>query len=180
MGTGQPDRSILLVGMMGSGKSVVGRALADRLGWELVDTDREIEQRAGVSISEIFRRDGEDGFRSLERRVLEELPRERAVVALGGGAVVSDRNREILASKGVHVWLDARPETLASRVGEGRDRPLLDGHAGPARIRELSVLLQERRPAYEQAEIRVNTDDCSIHEVADTILDRLESQEERV
>ena len=174
----QPDRSILLVGMMGSGKSAVGRALADRLGWELVDSDHAVEQRAGATIPEIFRGQGEDHFRRLERGVLEALPRERTVVALGGGAVASALNREILARKGIQVWLDAPPETLASRVGRGDERPLLGDHPGPERVERLAVLLHDRRDAYAEAQIRVSTAERSVGEVANVILKRLSSQED--
>ena len=177
MGTGQPDRSILLVGMMGSGKSAVGRALADRLGWELVDSDHAVEQRAGATIPEIFRGQGEDHFRRLERGVLEALPRERTVVALGGGAVASALNREILARKGIQVWLDAPPETLASRIGASRERPLLGDRSGPERVARLAGLLRERREAYAEAPIRVCTAERSVGEVASAILKRLSEQE---
>ena len=118
---------LLLVGMMGAGKSTVARLLADRLGWPVVDTDEIIEGWAGASVAEIFDHDGEAVFRAAEAKAIAELEQaeEPLVVSVGGGAVVSDANRRALRAAGTVVWLRARPSTLAARVGSGGSRPLL-------------------------------------------------------
>ncbi len=156
--------------MMGSGKSTVGGRLAERLGWTFVDTDLEIESEAGMPIAEIFSRQGEARFRALERDVLERLPVEHTVVALGGGATVPIENREILRHKGHLVLLEASAETLASRVGEAADRPLLSGTTGRDRVRRLHDLLEARRDAYGAAALRVSTDDRNVEEICDSVL----------
>lgn len=164
------DRAILLTGMMGSGKSEVGRALAERLGWSFIDTDAEIEQRRGLSVAEIFRENGEAGFRELERAEIAALPDQRVVVALGGGALAQAENRLLLQQRGALVWLDAEPETLAGRVGESDERPLLAGLSGADRTERLRALRAERAADYGKAEIRVETDGRSPGEVCDAVL----------
>ncbi len=170
MATGKRDRAILLTGMMGSGKSAVGRELALRLGWTFVDTDARIERKRGLSVADIFRRDGESGFRALESAEIEALPSERAVVALGGGALIQARNREVLRRQGVLVWLDAAPETLVARLGECEDRPLLEGLSASEREERLRQVQQERAESYGEAEIRIPTDDRSPTQVCDAVL----------
>lgn len=165
VGSVERDRCVLLTGPMGAGKSRVGRALASSLGWAFVDTDAEVERAAGMKIAEIFAREGEAGFRSRERAALAALPERRCVVALGGGAVVADENRRILAEKGVLVWLDAPPETLAGRIDEALERPLLAGLDRAGRIAKLAALRAERAPAYGTARIRVETDARTVDEV---------------
>ncbi len=165
MGSAPRDRSILLAGMMGAGKSSVGRALARRLGWEFIDTDEEIEGATGMSIAEIFRVHGEQGFRGLERQALAKLPESRAVVALGGGAPVSAESRALLGEKGRLVWLDADAETLAARVPADDDRPLLVGLDAAGRVERLRALRAERREAYASAEVRVCTDGLEVDDV---------------
>jgi shikimate kinase len=165
VGSVERDRCVLLIGPMGSGKSRVGRALASSLGWPFLDTDAEVERAAGMSIAEIFAREGEAGFRRLERAALAALPERRCVAALGGGAVVAEENRRILAQKGVLVWLDAQPETLAARVGAGAERPLLAGLDRVGRIARLAALRTERASAYATARVRVETDMRSVDEV---------------
>ena len=156
--------------MMGSGKSSVGRALAHRLGWEFIDTDERVEVACGLKIDELFRQKGEAAFRQLEREVLESLPSRRAVTALGGGAVVAPENRKLLRSKGVSVWLEAKPETLASRIGAADTRPLLAGTTGEARIERLRALAAERGTAYAWADVRIPTDERSIEAVCAAVL----------
>jgi len=165
VGSVERDRCVLLTGPMGAGKSRVGRALASSLGWAFVDTDVEVERAAAMKIAEIFAREGEAGFRRRERSVLSALPERRCVVALGGGAVVADENRRVLSEKGVLVWLDARPETLAARVGEASERPLLAGLDRAGRIAKLAALRADRASAYGAASFRVETDTRSVDEI---------------
>lgn len=170
MGTPDQERALLLAGMMGSGKSTVGRALAARLARIFVDTDAEVERRAGRSISDIFSAEGESGFRRRETAVLVGLRGSRAVVALGGGAVLDARNREILSELGTVVWLDAGVETLSARIEGAEDRPLLAGMGRADRGARLSSLLEQRREAYATASVRVETDGRSVEEVCDAVL----------
>jgi shikimate kinase len=156
--------------MMGSGKSAVGRRLAERLGWRFIDTDEEVASAAGLSIPEIFDREGEARFRELERAVLERLPDRGAIVALGGGAVVDPANRVLLSQKGIRVLLEAPAEILAARVGESDERPLLAGASGEARVARLREVLAGRRDAYEDADVRIRTDDRTVEEVCDQVL----------
>ncbi|HTO71720.1 MAG TPA: shikimate kinase [Myxococcota bacterium] len=173
MGSAERDRCVLLSGLMGSGKSRVGRALALELGWDFVDTDVEIERVAGLSVAEIFAREGEPAFRARERDALRALPTQRCVVALGGGAVVSAENRAILAAKGRLLWLDAEPETLVERMGEARDRPLLAGLDRAGRVAKLTALRAERGAAYAEAELRVATDGCTIAQAVSRVREAL-------
>lgn len=141
---------LVLVGMMGVGKSTVGRRAAQRLGWPFVDADAAIESRAGCTVREVFARDGEPAFRDLEAEVLADLlDAERpTVIAAGGGAVLRDTNRDVARRRAEVVWLRARPETLLARLGGKADaRPLLDGDAA-GKVRRLVV---ERAPAYAAA-----------------------------
>ncbi len=173
MGRSERHWTILLAGMMGAGKSSVGRALAARLGRPFIDTDARVEACSGRSAAQLFAAEGEAAFRALERVVLLELPPYHAVVALGGGAVVPEANREILRDRGALVWLDASPETLAARVGEGADRPLLAGLDAAARVARLAELRAQREAAYACADARIETDGRSVEEVCDLVLDSL-------
>ena len=155
---------------MGAGKSRVGRALADALGWKFVDTDVEVERAARMKIAEIFAREGETGFRKRESAVLESLPARQCVVALGGGAVVAAENRRVLAGKGTLVWLDARPETVVERIGLADERPLLAGLDRGARIAKLEALSDARAAAYGTAALRIATDTRSVEEVCAAVL----------
>ena len=118
--------NIILTGFMGTGKTTVGRALADRLGWRFVDLDDRIAERAGKSVPAIFEEDGEAAFRDLETAVCRQIASERGlVVATGGGAVLRAANREALEKAGTVICLEATPDTILERVGAGNDRPML-------------------------------------------------------
>lgn len=122
---------MFLAGFMGTGKSSAGRVLAGMVGAEFVDLDKEIERREVMSITEIFERRGEEYFRDAEHEALRRVCRRQGqVVALGGGVVCFERNRELLEKSGSVVILDASPEEIARRVGKGSGRPLLDGPGG--------------------------------------------------
>ncbi len=141
---------LVLVGMMGVGKTTVGRRAAQRLGWPFVDVDLAIETRAGCSVREVFARDGEPAFRDLEASVLADLlaSEEPTVIAAGGGAMLREANRDTARVRAEVVWLRARPATLLTRLGAKADaRPLLDGDAA-ATVRRLVV---EREPVYVAA-----------------------------
>jgi shikimate kinase len=149
----RPEKSIALVGMMGAGKSTVGRRLAKRLGLAFVDADAEIEAAAGLGIAEIFERYGEAHFRDGERRVLARLIEgPRRVIAAGGGAFIDPGTRALMLARCTAIWLDVDVETLAERVGRRDHRPLLKGQDPLTRLRDLAAV---RNPLYAEAHIRI-------------------------
>jgi len=153
------DRPLVLVGMMGVGKTTVGRKLASLLGMPFVDADEEIERAAQMSIPEIFATYDEAYFRSGERRVIARLvgqgrPGDRKVLATGGGAFVDPATRALILESTISIWLDSDIETLLDRVGRKGNRPLLK-QGNPREI--LTRLLEERRSAYEQAAIHITS-----------------------
>src|SRR4051812_2572445 len=156
MGTMKGGRNIYLVGMMGAGKSTVGRWLARRLKMRFFDSDHEIEQRCGVKIPVVFEIEGESGFRAREAQVIEELAvLDSIVLATGGGVVLLPENRARLAGRGVVAYLRARPEDLYDRVRHDRNRPLL---ATPDPLARLQALFEERDPLYlEIADLVLDT-----------------------
>jgi len=162
--------------MMGAGKSTIGPKLARRLGRRFIDTDAEVERAAGSRVAEIFEREGEPAFRSLEREAIEACCGEAAVVALGGGAIEPPGARERLASTGTLVYLRARPETLLARVGDASSRPLLAGLSPAGQAGRLAELLERRQAAYESAEIVIDTDDLPPESVALALADRIERE----
>ncbi len=164
--------NLYLVGMMGAGKSTVGRLLARRLKLRFVDCDHEIERRCGVSVPHIFEVEGEAGFRARESQVLEELATlQNVVLATGGGAVLDAGNRRRLAAGGTGIYLCAKPEALYERVRQDRNRPLLATGDPLARLRELYV---KRDPLYrEVAHLVVDTGRQTVQALARTIVDQL-------
>jgi shikimate kinase len=150
------SRSIVLVGMMGVGKSSIGRRLAARLGVPFVDADAEIEKAAGMSIADIFARHGEVDFRSGEARVIARLlDGGPQVLATGGGAVMNADTRTAIKVKGVSIWLSAEFEVLMRRINKRKnDRPLLQTADPAATLRELLVA---REPVYAQADLTVQS-----------------------
>ncbi len=150
------DRPIILVGLMGVGKSTVGRRLAALLGLDFVDADSEIEAAAAMSIAEIFEVFGEPYFRDGERRVISRLIEDRAqIIATGGGAFINPETRALILERGLAVWLDADIETLVERVRRRDTRPLLQN--GDAR-QILTELANTRNPFYALSHIRVMSD----------------------
>ncbi len=170
------QRTVWLVGMMGAGKSTVGPALARCLRRRFIDTDAEIVRQTGRSIAEIFERDGEPAFRDRERDAIAEVAGQDAVVALGGGAIASPTARERVARSGTVVYLRARPQTLLTRLGDCRKRPLLCDASPAERLARLRALLEGRREAYESAAITVDTDDAGAADVVERILRALEGK----
>ena len=164
-------RNIILVGFMASGKTSVGRALAERTGWTLVDADDVIVARAGKPIHRIFSEDGEPAFRELERQVVADLcAGQGQVIASGGGSFVASQNRDVMLRGGRVFFLSASPAVILRRVREedagGPIRPLLAVGDPEARIAEL---LAQRTPAYAQAHHTVETDELTTEGVAERI-----------
>jgi shikimate kinase len=144
----QTARSIFLVGMMGAGKTTIGRSLAEAVGFEFVDADRELESRSGVSIPTIFEIEGEAGFRRRESALLDELTmRPRQVLATGGGAILDRLTRQRLRERGLVIYLRATAEEVHRRTRRDKSRPLLRTENPRERIEQL---LAEREPLYEE------------------------------
>lgn len=170
--TDRLDRPIVLVGLMGAGKSTVGRRLAKRLGLPFVDSDHEIARAAGLSAAEVFEKFGEKEFRDGERRVVARLvDEEPRVIATGGGAFLDKDTRALLDEKSVTVWLDAPVDVLAERTGRRDTRPLLrKGN----RAEVLERLDAERRPIYEQAHLHIPSNEQAHGVVVEAIVKALE------
>lgn len=162
------SRHVALVGLMGAGKTSVGRLIAPRLGLPFHDSDDTVAHAAGLSIAELFEHQGEPAFRALERGALARLlAGERAVIATGGGSVVEAETRDALRRQTFTIWLDAAPATLAARLTESEERPLL-AHGDPEHV--LGRLAEQRRPYYAAADLRVGTDGLDVEEVAELIV----------
>jgi len=167
-------RTVALVGMMGAGKSSVGRRLAARLGVEFRDADAEIEQAAGCTINEIFSRFGEPAFRDGERKVIARLlTLPPHVLATGGGAFADDETRERIKSEAASVWIKVPLDVLISRVGRRDTRPMLK-EGDPAEIMER--LLKQREPLYAQADLTVNSEDGPHKMAVEQIVTMLEER----
>ncbi len=166
------DRPVVLVGMMGVGKSTVGRMLASQLNGDFVDTDDEIERAAGLSIAEIFERYGEEYFRDGERRVIARLIGGGSkVIATGGGAFINDATRALIKEKCHSVWIDADLDVLIARVSRRSHRPLLVGK-DPRVV--MTDLFAKRGPIYALADFRVCSDAAPHGKTVDQILKALE------
>ncbi|HUE05938.1 MAG TPA: shikimate kinase [Acidimicrobiales bacterium] len=161
---------ILLVGMMGCGKTTTGGIVARRLGWDYRDSDADVEALTGHTVPEIFANEGEAAFRKVEAEVLatactSELP---TVISVAGGAVLSADNRKLIRECGTVAWLRVEPQRLAERVGDGAGRPLLEGDKSEVMAR----LLTERAPYYaEVADAVIDVGDLTPDQVADRVLD---------
>lgn len=165
------DGAIVLIGLMGAGKSSVGRRLAKHLGLAFVDTDDEIVKAAGCSVSDIFEIYGENAFRDVERRVIARLLREgRCVIATGGGAFMDPESRRRIAAGGISVWLRAELDVLLERTSRRDTRPLLR-HADPRAV--LASLMQQRYPVYAEADLVVDSDATSIDATVRRVIDAL-------
>ena len=150
------DRPVVLVGMMGVGKTSIGKRLAARLGTDFVDADEEIEKAAGLSIAEIFEKFGEEYFRDGERRVIARLiDGSPKVIATGGGAFVNPSTRALILEKATSIWLDADIKVLADRVSRRNHRPLLKGKDP---IEVLTELGKVRNPLYAAANLHIRSD----------------------
>lgn len=165
--------NIFLVGLMGSGKTTIGRALAKRLNKRFVDADHEIESRTGASIPLIFEIEGEASFRQREADVIRDLTAQQGIVlATGGGAVLNEASRQWLKERGIVVYLRASVSSILQRTSHDRNRPLLQTGDPKARIEELSL---QRAPLYEEvAHITVETGRPNVQSVVQNILAQLE------
>jgi shikimate kinase len=167
-------QNIILTGFMGTGKSTVGKKLAARLGRQFLDTDELIEQESGIAIGQIFVEKGEPYFRALEARTIARVCSARAaVIATGGGAMVSEVNVRTLKDSGTVICLTARPEVILARVQGNTDRPLLQGGNPLAKIQEL---LRMRTEAYARADMEIDTSQSNADEVVEAVLDALENR----
>lgn len=161
-------RSVVLVGLMGAGKSSIGRRLGQRLGLPFVDADTEIEKAAGMTIPEIFEKHGEPYFRSGEVRVVARLLDAGAqVLATGGGAYMNEETRARIRAQGVSVWLKADLDVLLKRVRRRADRPLLKAD-DPAEV--LRRLMDQRYPVYAEADLTVVSREASHEDIVDDVI----------
>ncbi|MEL7097752.1 MAG: shikimate kinase [Pseudomonadota bacterium] len=167
--TAKLKKTVVLVGMMGAGKTAVGKALAARLGVPFRDSDAEIEAAANMTVPEIFSRDGEPFFRKREAEVIERLLKaDPGVLSTGGGAFLAERNRASISAHGVSVWLDADLELLWSRVRHKDTRPLLRTDDPKA---TLKAIFEARTPIYKQAALRVSASpDLTIEAMAERVI----------
>ncbi len=166
-------KTLVLVGLMGAGKSAIGRRLGEQINVPFADSDAEIEERQGCSVSDIFEYAGEPAFRKMERETIAaDLERPPHILATGGGAFIQPETRAIIKARGISVWLKADIEVLLERVSRKSTRPLLeqgDKHTVLAR------LMEERYPIYAEANIVVRSDESPHQQVIDNILTALEN-----
>ncbi len=173
-----PDKIIVLVGLMGAGKSCVGRRIAQTLDIPFLDADAEVEAAAGCSIVDIFERYGEEEFRDGERRVIARLlDGPPSVIATGGGAFIDGQTRKLINENGLSVWLRADLDTLVSRTAGRTHRPLLN--SGDQR-KTLSDLIDQRYPIYAQANVTVDTGSDSANVTCSRVLDAIAEYESAV
>lgn len=166
---------VYLTGFMASGKSTIGPILANTLGWDFFDLDKLVEQSANKSIRKIFEEDGEEYFRNLETETLKKtIELENYIIALGGGTIASEINIEIIKSAGFLIYLDSSPEETYNRLRFKRDRPalLFDGEEEPSKIKfleKINSLLQTRIKYYNQANVKINTDNIPVGRTVDKL-----------
>jgi shikimate kinase len=173
----KPDRSIVLVGLMGAGKSTVGRRLAKRLGLDFADSDDEIELAADHKIAEIFDRFGEPSFRDGERRVIARLiDGPPKVIATGGGAFMNEATRTLILERCIAVWLDVDPEVLAERVSRRDHRPLLKDREALPLLRELARV---RNPIYAEAHLHIRGEPAPHERLVQQIVDAISQWEQQ-
>ncbi|MEZ5648140.1 MAG: shikimate kinase [Alphaproteobacteria bacterium] len=167
------DKTVVLVGLMGSGKSAIGRRLAARLEWPFIDTDTEIEVAAGCSIDDFFNRYGEEAFREGERKVIARLlEKDKRILSTGGGAFMDPETRKLIKVRGISIWLRAELDILVRRTARRDNRPLLK-RGDPRRI--LADLMEQRYPTYAEADIIVDTDDDPPEVTTDHVIASLDN-----
>lgn len=162
------EKNVVLVGYMGTGKSSVGKYLAQRLNRQFIELDEEIVKKAGKSIPEIFAQDGEPVFRQIEAQVVAEWSQgENLVISTGGGAVINPKNVENLRKKGILIGLTARPEVILVRVEKDHNRPLL---AVEDRLGKIKEMLEQRAPFYQLADYTIDGSELTLREVGEHII----------
>ena len=162
--------NIVLIGFMGSGKSITGKLLAQKLGCNFVDTDAEIEKTYKAKIKDMFEKEGEAVFRSRETATIKRLAkRQRQVISTGGGVAVKAEDMAALRSGGVIISLSAQPDTILKRTGSDK-RPLLASQSDDARLQRIIELMNKRAPYYHQADLIVETDDKTPLQNVETIV----------
>lgn len=167
------SKNIILTGFMGTGKSSTGKVLASKMGWEFIDTDQRIVEKAGLSIPEIFDKFGETYFRELEKKVIKEVTsRSHLVIATGGGAIIDIENYEVMRANGIIICLTAEEDEIVKRVDDSR--PLLKGN----RSERIRALMRERDTYYRRADFTVDTTGKSPYAVAEEIIDLLSLRED--
>ena len=167
------EQNIFLVGLMGAGKSTIGKRLAESMGKKFIDSDHEIERRTGVSIPTIFDIEGEEGFRTRETAVIDELTQQRGIVlATGGGAILRPENRSFLSARGLVIYLNASVDQLHRRTRMDRNRPLLQTDDPRARLQSL---FDERDVLYrEVADLVTGTDERSVQQAIPELIHKIE------
>ncbi len=167
-------RNIFLIGPMGAGKSTIGRQLAQQLSMEFIDSDNEIEQRAGADISWIFDIEGEEGFRKREERIINELTQKQGIVlSTGGGAILSKETRNHLSARGIVIYLQTTVDKQFERTQRDKKRPLLQDVEDPRQV--LEELAKFREPLYQEiADFVLPTDDQSAKVMANQIIDLID------
>lgn len=173
---------VYLTGFMASGKSTIGPILANALGWNFLDLDKVIEDHAGKSIRLIFEENGESFFRELETKTLQRLSElNQYIISLGGGTIISEENLEILKSTGYLIYLETSPEEAYKRLRFKRDRPalLFDGEEEPTKVeflQKINSLLQTRIKYYNQANLKVNTDNGYVGKTVDKLVSIIQKE----
>jgi shikimate kinase len=169
---GRIDRTIVMVGLMGAGKTSIGRRLAQRLGLPFVDADHEIESAAGCTIEEIFERYGEAAFRDGERKIIQRLLEQPPhVLATGGGAFIDPETRASIKAAGISVWLKADLDVLTRRVSRRSNRPLLK-RGEPRDI--LAMLMEQRYPVYAEADICIDSLDAPAEMTVERVMEAID------
>lgn len=165
---------IVLVGIMGSGKTTIGKRLAKKLKIDFIDSDHEIEKQTGKTINKIFSQDGEPHFRQIEKETISNIIQKNypVILSLGGGAFVNDDVRNLVKKQCVSVWLDVALDVVLARIGEQSNRPLLNN---VDKSEVLSKLIAQRSPFYAQCDIRINSDSTSHTQTVNDIISQLKS-----
>lgn len=173
--------NIYLTGFMASGKSTLGPILANTIGFDFADVDKEIEKKTNKKVSQIFKEFGEQFFRNLEREIITVLSEKKnVVVSLGGGAIINDENISIIKKSGILIFLNASPESIYQRLKFKKDRPafLFEDFENPTKemfLKKINDLFEARKKYYLQADLTFKTDNISIGKTIDLIVNKLTS-----